>query len=60
MVRQVGIHSEKGRPCTLVNPWPGKSIDVFRDGKKVETLLGDRVVLQTEAGATFSLVSSGS
>lgn len=60
VVRQVGIHSEKGRPCTLVNPWPGKSIDVFRDGKKVETLLGDRVVLQTEAGATFSLVSSGS
>lgn len=60
VVRQVGIHSEKGRPCTLVNPWPGKSIDVFRDGKKIDNLRGDRVVLKTEAGATFSLVSSES
>ncbi|MDA0765328.1 MAG: hypothetical protein O3A87_00305 [Verrucomicrobia bacterium] len=60
MVGQVSIHSERGRPCTLVNPWPGKSIDVYRDGKKVDSLQGDRVVLKTEAGATFSLVSSES
>lgn len=60
VVRHVSIHSEKGRPCTLVNPWPGKSIDVYRDGIKVETLKGDKVVLKTEAGATFLLSGSES
>ena len=58
-VRYVKIHSEKGRDCTLVNPWPGKAIDVYRDGKKVETLNGDRVVLKTEAGATVVLRPDG-
>ncbi len=54
-VQFVKIHSEKGRDCTLVNPWPGKDIDVYRDGKKVETLKGDRVVMKTKAGDTVVL-----
>ena len=58
-VQYVKIHSEKGRPCTLVNPWPGKAIDVYRDGKKVDSLKGERVVLKTEAGATVVLSSEG-
>ncbi|MEI8372755.1 MAG: hypothetical protein WCJ35_07965 [Planctomycetota bacterium] len=59
VVQYVKITSEKGRPCTLVNPWPGKSMDVYRDGKKVEKLKGERVVLKTEAGATVVLVPEG-
>jgi len=58
-VSYVKIFSEKGRPCTLVNPWLGKGMDVYRDGKKVETLKGERVVLKTEAGATFVLAAAG-
>ena len=58
-VQSVTIHSERGRPCTLVNPWPGKAIDVYRDGKKSETLKGGRIVLQTEAGTTLVLVGEG-
>ena len=38
-VRFVKIHSEKGRDCTRVNPWPAKAIDVYQDGQKVETLM---------------------
>ncbi|MEI6655279.1 MAG: hypothetical protein WCP45_10955 [Verrucomicrobiota bacterium] len=59
-VQSVKIFSEMGRPCTLVNPWPGKTIDVYRDGKKSATLKGERVVLKTEAGATLVLVGEGS
>jgi len=59
VVKYVRIHSEKGRPCTLVNPWPGKSVDVYRGGKKAETLKGNRFVLKTEAGATVVLGPEG-
>ena len=59
IVRYVKIHSEKGRPCNLVNPWPGKAIDVYRDGKKVDTLKGDRIEMKTEAGATLVLGQEG-
>ena len=58
-VKFVKIYSEKGRDCTLVNPWPGKPINIYRNGKKAETLKGDRVVLKTEAGATIVLGSDG-
>ena len=53
------IHSEKGRDCTLVNPWPGKGIDVYNDGEKIETLKGDRVVMKTKPGDTVLLVQAG-
>jgi hypothetical protein len=58
-VKYVSIHSEKGRPCTLVNPWPGKPIDVYRNGTKVAVLTGDKVVLKTDVGGTVWLVSEG-
>lgn len=58
-VRYVGIQSEKGRPCVMVNPWPGRSIDVYRDGAKVAALKGDRVEWKTEAGSTVMLVPEG-
>jgi len=55
----VKVVSEKGRPCTLVNPWPGKAIGVQRDGRKVDTLKGERVVLKTRAGETIVLGPEG-
>ncbi len=58
-VKYVRIHSEKGRPCTLVNPWPGKPIEVYRDGTKVAVLKGDKVVLKTEVGAAVWLSPEG-
>jgi len=40
------------RDCTLVNPWPGKAVVVYRSGKKVETFQGERIVMKTKAGET--------
>ena len=58
-VKFVKITSEKGRDCTVVNPWPGKSVEVYRDGKKVQTLTGERIMMKTEAGATVVLGPEG-
>jgi alpha-L-fucosidase 2 len=58
-VSYVKLHSEQGRPCTMVNPWPGKSIDVYRNGNKVDTLKGDKVECRTEAGTTVVLRPKG-
>jgi hypothetical protein len=58
-VQFVKVHSEKGRDCTMVNPWPGKKVAVYRDGKKVDTLKGDRVVMKTIAGETLVLGPKG-
>ena len=54
-VQYVRIQSEKGRDCTIVNPWPGKAAIVYRDGKKVDTLKGDRFTLKSKAGETIML-----
>jgi alpha-L-fucosidase 2 len=58
-VQFVKILSEKGRDCTIVNPWPGKKIVVYSNGKKIDTLKGDRVVLKTTAGETVVLGPKG-
>ncbi|MDA1044082.1 MAG: hypothetical protein O3C57_02540, partial [Verrucomicrobia bacterium] len=55
----VTIHSEKGRDCTFVNPWPGKAVDVYRVGKKVGTLKGERIVMKTVAGDSVTLGPEG-
>ena len=39
--------------------WPAKAVDVYRNGRKVETLKGDRITLKTEAGATTLLGPEG-
>lgn len=59
VVQFVRIESEKGRDCTVVNPWPGKSVDVYCEGRKIETLSGDRFTRKTKAGETVVLVPKG-
>ena len=58
-VRYVKIHSEKGRDCTLVNPWPKRPVDVYRGGKKTATLRGERILMKTKAAATVVLCPAG-
>jgi hypothetical protein len=58
-VQYVKITSERGRDCTLVNPWPGKAVDVYRNGKKLETLKGERIVMKTDTGVTVLLGPEG-
>ena len=44
----------------MVNPWAGKSVDVYCAGKKVETLRGDRFVMKTTPGSIYMLSPEGS
>ena len=58
-VRNVTILSEKGRECTVQNPWPGKSVTLSRNGKKAETLKGNRFTFKTANGERIGLVPGG-
>ena len=54
-VQPVRITSEKGRDCTVLNPWPGRGIRLLRDGKGEETLRGERVTFKTQPDETLTL-----
>jgi alpha-L-fucosidase 2 len=47
VVSDVAIVSEKGRLCTVVNPWPDRKVVLVRDGKRAETMAGDRISFET-------------
>ena len=55
VVRDVRIVSEKGRTCTVENPWPGKTVRVVRNGTHAETVTGKRFTLKTAANETITI-----
>lgn len=46
----VEIESERGRPLRMMNPWPGKEVEVERSGGGRERKGGELVELGTVAG----------
>lgn len=54
-VSDVRIKSEKGKVCTIVNPWPDKTVKVIRNGKNAESVSGSRFSLNTRAGELIDL-----
>ncbi|MBI9015837.1 MAG: hypothetical protein JEZ07_01115 [Phycisphaerae bacterium] len=46
-IQYVKLYSEAGRECTMVNPWPEKKVDVFRDGQRYQTLQGEKFSFKT-------------
>jgi alpha-L-fucosidase 2 len=50
VVRDVRIHSEKGRNCVVQNPWPNHAVTLTRNGRKAETLVGMRLGFATKPG----------
>jgi hypothetical protein len=59
VVQYVSITSEKGRPCTMVNPWPGQNVTIERNGKPGEQLSGERFTLKTSVGEKIMLKPAG-
>ena len=54
-VQYVKLHSEHGRDCAMLNPWPDTGVQVFRGGKPAETLSGVRVTFKTAEGENILL-----
>ena len=55
LVLYVDILSEKGRVCTMKNPWPKNSVQLYRNGKKAEVLHGDSFSFPTKVNEKISL-----
>jgi hypothetical protein len=51
----IKLLSERGRPCTVQNPWPGQRMLLTRNGKPAETLSGGRVSFATRAGEEVAI-----
>ena len=56
-VTDVKILSEKGKPCTIINPWPGKKVVLIRNGKKAENIKGDRLSFKTSVREMITIKS---
>jgi len=59
IISGVVILSEKGRECTVVSPWPGRNVQVIRNGKQGEMVSGERFTLKTSMNETleFSVIA---
>jgi len=55
----VFIESEKGRSCKVQNPWPGKTVTLWRNGQKAETVTGREFVFKTSPGEKIALCPAG-
>ena len=54
-VQAMRIVSEKGRACTVLNPWPGQAVRVRRAGGEELTVTGERFTLTTAPGERIEL-----
>ena len=55
----VQIQSQVGGNCRLRNPWPDKSVTLYRNGKKAEDLSGSLLKFPTAPGETVTAVLQG-
>ena len=51
----IKIISEKGRTCTLENPWGKSGVVLERDGQKAETLIGKLIKFKTKLNESISI-----
>jgi hypothetical protein len=54
-VTEVKLVSEKGKPCTIVNPWSGQKVKLIRNGKDAQNLEGERISFNTSMNETLEL-----
>jgi len=58
LISNVILVSEKGKFCTIVNPWPGKKVVVVRNRKRGETISGERISFITSPNEKIELISN--
>ena len=49
-ISYVKLLSEAGRPCIIENPWPGKKVQLIRNGQNAELLSGNTFAFDTKPG----------
>ena len=52
----VEIHSKKGGPCRVQNPWDQAELSLYRNGKAAEAVSGRLLVITTAPDETVTLV----
>lgn len=55
IISKVNIISEKGKTCVLLNPWPNRKVLLIRNGKKSESLQGDKFSFKTKINEVIQL-----
>ncbi len=55
----VRIHSQRGGPCRLRNPWPDTPVTLDRNTEEPETLSGPLLGFPTAPGDTITLLAAG-
>ena len=60
-VSYVEIYSEKGKNCSVLNPWPGYSATIVTsDNRQVDfSFSGNKIDFSTQAGESYTLSNSG-
>ena len=58
-VQYVRFIGERGRTLSFLNPWPGKSLALYRDGVAAGTLSGTTIDLATAAHETLHVAPAG-
>ncbi|MER7008806.1 hypothetical protein ABT297_37985 [Dactylosporangium sp. NPDC000555] len=58
-VQYVRAVSQKGRSLVFTNPWPGQTLELYRNGASAGTVSGTRVTVTTSAGETLHLAPAG-
>lgn len=60
-VTDIEIFSEKGKNCTILSPWPGKSILILDSSKKQikSTTIGNKINFSTKPGESYMVKNSG-
>ncbi len=58
-VKYILLHSEKGRECSVLNPWGDVPVHVYRSGGISGQYSGSRIVLKTEVEEDILLVPEG-
>jgi len=58
-VQYVFINSEKSKECTVQNPWEGRNVAIFRNGKETGILGGSEFSFKTTVGEEIALCPEG-
>ena len=59
VVQYVRIISNKGRSCTFINPWPGQTLRIYRNGADAGTLSGSEITITTSANEIIHIAPNG-